>query len=772
MPEVTNEELGQLNKNIKYIGLNLNDIPDFLKKNKIAECNLAKEYRDKTYKVYKYIDVNDIQIFITSAGSMSNIQNKCKEAKTIGEYLSNEELKNSFIQMAENVSIEKLEELENEQDRFDITYPYTINYKNALKWRVYYSSNTKKYFMLVSSMEKETEAMFLLLKKQIQSNKEKIAIKIFIPIANEGYSENFLNSSQITEIENNLWFFTKKWPSVYEVVDIYGKRSMHIIGKNTVYENVESFYKILIKDKNEAIEKYELLKELFLIESNLKDEYNFNIKIDEKGLFQIFYKDQELSLNSMNEFLNSQAEEKINKTQELIDSIEQLETKLGEGKQELEKKTEDYNFKQNQIVTFLQCKRTFLGRFKYFFKSGKKRKKINKIPGVQKVEIIDDEVLTEIYEKKEFYYIEDLLAICRILNKYMENFKTKSEEFKNISNKNEILSQKIKNADLFINEIESHKHSIFEFWKFTNKDIPNKLTEAEKIQKEEENNNGNEFNFLQDIEKLEKQMDNIQMDKLSKNELDAIFISKDYINIINALCKKELDNTDIDYINEVLENDKKNFEKEKLNQNIIYYDARQNINVHIKEVKKDILKNKFKIMNFSEDIELEAFKENLLKVKRILEKAYNKISVPYNIPVYNVLKNNQMHEWSLNNLDLQEEITEEKDINLDIIKYNIPKNSPALFYTNHVLYLQIENDKNVNSKERKVLINLNEFEISLKGKHKEKICIQNNEYDNVVKTIKIYEYDLVYKKHEEDELLEENKNTNDEENEIKKESEG
>ena len=94
MPEVTNEELGQLNKNIKYIGLNLNDIPDFLKKNKIAECNLAKEYRDKTYKVYKYIDVNDIQIFITSAGSMSNIQNKCKEAKTIGEYLSNEELKN------------------------------------------------------------------------------------------------------------------------------------------------------------------------------------------------------------------------------------------------------------------------------------------------------------------------------------------------------------------------------------------------------------------------------------------------------------------------------------------------------------------------------------------------------------------------------------------------------------------------------------------------------------------------------------------------------
>ena len=36
--------------------------------------------------------------------------------------------------------------------------------------------------------------------------------------------------------------------------------------------------------------------------------------------------------------------------------------------------------------------------------------------------------------------------------------------------KNVNLERKIKNANIYLNEIELHKKSIFEFWKFTNKD--------------------------------------------------------------------------------------------------------------------------------------------------------------------------------------------------------------------------------------------------------------------------------------------------------------
>lgn len=757
MPKPTNESIIPADKKLEHIGLNLEKIPNFLKTSKITECNLIKEYKDTTYKVYKYLDVNDIQIFITEENVLANIQKKCKSAKPIEDYLKDESLKPKFMQIVENVDLEKINELENEQNKFDISYPYSICYKNAIKWRVYYSKDSRKYFMLISCNEKDTEAMFLLLKKQIQAEKEKVAIKIYVPIANEGFSENFLKNSQVSEIENNLWYITKKWPMTYEVLDIYGNRSMHIIGKTYVYQNVQSNYKILIKNQKEAIEKYELLKEIFLITSNVKDEYNFSVKIDEKGLFRIFLKEQEITLDNMNIFLNNQAEEKIDKIKICLEKLDEIEIKLKDKKEELENKTEDYNSKQKQIVMFLQCKKTFLGRFKYFFKSSKKHKKVNRISKIQKVELIevtnDD---NKIYEKKDFYYIEDLLAICNILNKKTKSLNSKEQELKNSEDKIEILNQKIKNADIFISEIESHKKSIFEFWKFTNKDIPNELTEAEKQKENNIENLNREFNYLRDIEKLEKQMDKIQVEKLSKNEMDIIFGVKDYINVLDILCKKDIEKEDEDFLINFLEEEKKQYEKEGKNQNIIYYDAKQNINIHTRSTNKNIMKDKYKILNFSSDITIEEFKENLLKCKKILEKAYNKIKIPYNIPLYIVLKNNKIYEWCKTSLNLEDEITSEKSRNIDIIKYNVPKESSALFYTNHIIYVNDDNNKFRETEEKSVLINLNEFELSLKGKQKEQIGIQNENYENVVKTIKIYEYDLKPKK----DIIEENKNNN------------
>ena len=748
MPKQTNESIISTETKLEYIGLNLNKIPNFLKTSKITECNLIKEYKDTTYKVYKYLDVNDIQIFITSENILSNIQKKCKLAMPIEDYLKDENLKQKFIQMVQNVDLEKVNELENEQDKFGISYPASIYYKTALKWKVYYSKTARKYFMLVSCNEKETEAMFLILKKQIQAAKENVTIKIYVPIANEGLSENFLTNVQVSEIENNLWYITKKWPMTYEIVDIYGNRSMHIVGKTFIYQNVQSNYEILIKNEREAIEKYELLKEIFLIVSNIKDEYDFNIKIDEKGLFHMFLKEQEITLDNMNIFLNNESEDKIEKIKMCVEKIDEITADLRKSKEDLENKTEEYNAKQKQIVMFLQCKKTFLGRFKYFFKSTARHKKVNRISKIQKVDLI--EVIDEsnkIYEKKDFYYIEDLLAICNILNKKNKLLNSKEKELKNCEDKIQILNQKIKNADLYISEIESHKKSIFEFWKFTNKDVPNELNEAEKHREENEliKING-EFNYIQDIEKLEKQMDNMQLEKLSKNEMDIIFAIKDYINVLNILCKKDIEKDDEDFLTEFLENEKEKYEKYGKSQNIIYYDAKQNINIHTKNTNRIVMKDKYKILNFSSNMTMEEFKETILKSKKILEKAYNKIKIPYNIPVYTILINNKMYEWCKTTLNLEDEIEIEKSKNIDIIKYNIPQNSSALFYTNHIIYANDENNKFRETEEKNVLINLNEFELSLKGKQKERIAIQNNNYENVIKTIKIYEYDLQPKK--------------------------
>ena len=744
MPKQTNEVIIPTETKLEYIGLNLDKIPSFLKTSKMDECNLIKEYKDTTYKVYKYLDVNDIQIFITEENNLANIQKKCKTSIPIEEFLKDDTLKQKFIQMVENVDLEKINDLENEQDKFGFTYPASICFKTAIKWKVFYSKTSRKYFMIVSCNDKETEAMFLLLKKQIQSAKEKLTIKIYVPIANEELSENFLTNVQVSELENNLWYITKKWPMTYEIVDIYGNRSMHIVGKTYIYQNVQSNYEIVIKNQREAIEKYELLKEIFLIVSNIKDEYNFCVKIDENGLFHLFFKGQEITLDNMNIFLTNQSEDKIEKTKLCVEKIDEIDVKLKEKKEELDNKNEEYNAKQKQIVMFLQCKKTFLGRFKYFFKSAKKAKKVSKISTIEKVDLIEvtDEI-DKIYEKKDYYYIEDLLAICNILNKKNKILNSKEKELKICMDKIEVLNQKIKNADLYISEIESHKKSIFEFWKFTNKDVPNELSEAEKkLDKNETDKLNGEFNYVQDMEKFEKQMDNIQMDKLSKNEMDIIWGVKDYINILDILSKKDIEKEEEDFLADFLEKEKEEYEKNGKSQNIIYYDAKQNINIHTRNTNKTVKKDKYKILNFSSDITMEEFKSNMLKSKKILEKAYNKIKIPYKIPVYTILKNNKMNEWCIVNLNLEDEISNENTNNIDIIRYNIPEGSSALFYTNHIVFANDGSNKFRETDEKIALINLNEFDLSLKEKQKERVAIQNNNYENIIKTIKIYEYDL------------------------------
>lgn len=47
------------------------------------------------------------------------------------------------------------------------------------------------------------------------------------------------------------------------------------------------------------------------------------------------------------------------------------------------------------------------------------------------------------------------------------------------------LSEKIKNAELFIKEVDDHRKSIFEFWKFTNKNEKLELNSGQHKKKKE-----------------------------------------------------------------------------------------------------------------------------------------------------------------------------------------------------------------------------------------------------------------------------------------------
>ena len=113
-------------------------------------------------------------------------------------------------------------------------------------------------------------------------------------------------------------------------------------------------------------------------------------------------------------------------------------------------------------------------------------------------------------------------------------------DIKALNNKVENLERKIKNATLYINEIEKHKKSIFEFWKFANKDEVKVLEEGNNEEEKNALNLKRTFNYEDDIENLSNNVDSNQRKKLSHEELDATFAANFVLDGINIVSKDKI----------------------------------------------------------------------------------------------------------------------------------------------------------------------------------------------------------------------------------------
>lgn len=67
---------------LNYIGLDLENIPDSIKDFKLLDYRPSKYNDEHVYKVYKYINVNDIQILLTKANRLSNITEKYRKSSS------------------------------------------------------------------------------------------------------------------------------------------------------------------------------------------------------------------------------------------------------------------------------------------------------------------------------------------------------------------------------------------------------------------------------------------------------------------------------------------------------------------------------------------------------------------------------------------------------------------------------------------------------------------------------------------------------------------
>ena len=778
MSKITNESQKIIEKKLEYIGLDLKKIPKFLTEFEPLNFRPIQSYDEKAYKVYKHINVQDIQILITPTDRLTDLKERYKLASPLFMYLDEKNKENierfaMFLKMLTDLKTEKVEELEEEQKKLKEHLPTKVKYDHNFVWQIYYSDDAQKYFMLVPTNEIDNSAMFYLLKKQIATKKNRKKETIFVPISHMEYSGEFLTKSEIADVENYLWYFTKEWSSVYEVYDLKGKMNIKIVGNTKVYEKIKSDYVITLQSKQEAVEFYKLLKAMFILATGAQKEYKFETKISENGNLQFTYKDTIMSYEGLIKFIRIEYLEKIEKLKKEIKEKSKLEKRLKRFNSIVEELTEEYLARQRQIATFLECKRTFFGRVKYFFKK-KKDTPIRK--KVEKSERGNDEKLKKeienLYEEKEQYTIEDLIELCTKLEEEQRKNANINLDIQAIENKKDILSKKIDNADLYLQEIDKHKKSIFEFWKFTSKDEVQTLNEGEEQEENKQDKIEKYFDYTTDLEDLGKIVDELQRRKLSKNETDAIFAAREVIDSFRELEKnnkvikksdriendekEKLEEIEPKESNKILKKDLKKLQEDYKNDleyiNMKDFDIFGNMSDDKTKIKtihnekhREMEKDKYKILNINLETEIETYRDSIQHYLSLIHESLHKIQTPYSMSIYKINDKKGIDGINIFNINPEralEEVLKSQKENIILCKLNIKEGVPILYYTNIMFYDNFNKTLPIGMDlSSEVLADLDKIKINVIKEEEFNINVYKNEFEVSTKKIKLYEYD-------------------------------
>ena len=637
----TEKRESAIEEKIEYLGLNFERVPKAL----IATDNLnfkaLKGYDEKQYKQYKYIRISDIDILLTPTHRMDSLHERYDEASPLYMYLDSINEENAikyatFLKMLKKVEISDVEKIKQEQEKLAKEIPFKVKFNGNYLWQIYYSEYSDRYFMLVPTEDSDYSTFFYLLKKKIENKKNEM---IFAPISYLEYSGEFLKASELKDLENYLWLFTKDYPSIYEVYDKKGKLSLQIIGETKVYGRIRTLYKMKFDTAKDATKFFKLLKALFILQIGLPHYYNFTTNINEQGILELFLDDEKVTYENLIEFVSSQYRKSIELKNMTETETEELKEKLEALKKESVKLEKEYLEKEKTISTYLECKKTFFGKVKYFFSSGKKTKKVKtkketkeEIKDLKKINIEEKQV------ENRNYTLDELIMSFKDLEISETSMKNIVQDINAIKLKNKNLRKKIENATLYINEINKHKKSIFEFWKYSNKDEVAALEEGE----EEELNVSNlekVFNFEEDFEAFGEKVDKNQRLKFTDLELDSSYIaSTDLLGAINDISsKKYVELQDYSVMLEKIKNEDVN---QIFDDNIEFDIFGNNDSDGRKErtlgnkTHRETPRNKIKVLEISKNTEPQDLKEKLGEISRNLKKAIKKNVLDEDIYVY------------------------------------------------------------------------------------------------------------------------------------------
>ena len=756
MPRKKTEQDVEILEKLEYIGLNLNKIPESLKKFEPLQFVFPKINNEKQqYKQYRFIPIKDIQILLSPTNRLDDLKEKYRKAMPLSEYLDNKSEENflrhaTFLDMLRKVKIKDIEKIEEEQEKLSKQLPFKVKFEGNYLWQIYYSEVADKYFMLVPTKDSNYSTFFYLLKKKLEKSR---TAKIFVPVMGVNYSKKFLSGAEIEDLENFLWVLTHDWPLIYEVYDKQDNASMQILGETAVFDNIKSQYKVVLNTQTEAKRFYRLLKAMFILQTELPNYFEFRTNITEEGGLEFFLEDEKIEYTKLAKFVKSQyakgEKRKVKISERIVNDRNRLENLKREGS------LLDIEFveKEKQISTFLECKKTFFGKFKYYFKYSKKNKK-SKIKNDQ-AEVKKKKVVKtnseEIYKEKELkdkYTIEELVDSYKELENLDTELKNIIMDINAIKLKNKNMKKKIENATAYIQEIDSHKKSIFEFWKYSNKDEISSLPEGEEEEVNIEKKTKKESDYKEDIELLGKNLDKMQLKNLSKTERESIFIaSTNLIDILNKVKSNEVMPKEIESSLRELKREQKNNEIEEDNddENEIFI---KNIK---EELKKDSngknLRNKFEILEIGRGTKQIGYKLSLEETVKNIKNAMGKVKLQDDITVYKAIPDNKIDKNMINvfNIDPEDEIKEvlkQDNDEINFYKMELKPDSNVLGFTNCIFYKN--KDKALlfgMDLSTKMIVDLANMENKLKKNQTFRVIVFEDENDDFSK-MKIKEVNL------------------------------
>ena len=734
-----------LKEKLDFLGLDLQKIPEELVEYQNLNYKVIKNYDEKQYKQYRFVDVKNIQIMLSTSNRLNTVKEKYEKARPLMYYLDykNEdyiEYYTQFMEMLKKVETYKIEKIDEEQNALSKNIPFKVKFEGNYLWQIYYSEYDEKYFMIVPTEDTDYSTFFYLLKKKLEDKNS----KIFVPVSYVDYSGKILKKSEIKDLENYLWLFTKDYPLIYEVYDKKDKASIQIVGETSIYGKIKTLYKVILNNTKEANKFYKLVKALFILQSEIPDYYNFETNVDEKGELGFVLDNLNVKYEILPEFIVEQYLKSTSLKSKADNELNELKQKIKSMKDEASRLEAEYMSKEKQISTYLECKKTFFGKVKYFFKFGKKdSKKESSITLEERMSVKkqNKQKNEEMTVKQRNYTLDELIESFKELEKKENEKKNIIMDINALKLKNKNLKRKLQNATAYIDEINKHKRSIFEFWKYSNKDEVASLDEGEEEQinvKEMEQT----FEFEDDFEKFGYKMDKLERKVLTDDEFDSIYVaSTEAFDVLNKIYKNEAENREISALLKKIKLEKEEKMQEEAEESFDIFgklnsiiDSEKTIGNRVhRETERDI----YDIIEIKKGTRGIEFKKALENIAENIKNALKKISLARPIYAYKASFDEiDIEGLQIFSLDIKQELDKflqdnkgGNKIYLYKIKLDAGTNilafSNIIFYNNKNMTLPVGMDLSTN-----ILVDLRELKLkNKKQKNINKLQFKNEKDD-------------------------------------------